>query len=57
MATIWPKGKSCPSIRAFGADVVTELCETLLDNGVPGLHFYTLNNAEATLAIWRGLKG
>ena len=43
------------SIRAFGAEVVTDLCETLLDNDVPGLHFYTLNNAEATLAIWRGL--
>jgi methylenetetrahydrofolate reductase (NADPH) len=50
-------GDDKESIRAFGADVVTDLCETLLDNGVPGLHFYTLNNAEATLAIWRGLQG
>ncbi len=48
-------GDDKDSIRAFGADVVTTLCETLLDNGVPGLHFYTLNNAEATLSIWRGL--
>ena len=48
-------GDDKESIRSFGAEVVTDLCETLLDNDVPGLHFYTLNNAEATLAIWRGL--
>jgi methylenetetrahydrofolate reductase (NADPH) len=48
-------GDDKESIRAFGTEVVTRLCETLLDNGVPGLHFYTLNNAEATLSIWRGL--
>jgi len=48
-------GDDKDSIRAFGTEVVTTLCETLLDNGVPGLHFYTLNNAEATLSIWRGL--
>ena len=34
------------SLRAFGLDVVTHLCLDLLDNGVPGLHFYTLNKAE-----------
>jgi len=50
-------GDDKESIRAFGADVVTQLCQTLLENDVPGLHFYTLNNAEATLAIWRGLTG
>jgi methylenetetrahydrofolate reductase (NADPH) len=49
-------GDDKESIRAFGADVVTQLCQTLLENDVPGLHFYTLNNAEATLAIWRGLS-
>ena len=49
-------GDDRESIRAFGAEVVTDLCQTLLDNDVPGLHFYTLNNAEATLAIWRGLS-
>ncbi len=48
-------GDDKESIRAFGTDVVTEMCQTLLDNDVPGLHFYTLNNAEATLAIWDGL--
>ena len=49
-------GDDRASIRAFGVDVVTELCQTLLDNDAPGLHFYTLNNAEATLAIWKGLN-
>jgi methylenetetrahydrofolate reductase (NADPH) len=44
------------SIKAFGADVMIQFCQTLLDRGVPGLHFYTLNNAEAVMSIWRGLK-
>jgi methylenetetrahydrofolate reductase (NADPH) len=48
-------GDDKESIRSFGADVVTEMCQTLLENQVPGLHFYTLNNAPATLAIWKGL--
>src|SRR5690606_12857324 len=48
-------GDDKASIRAFGVDVVGELCQTLLDNGAPGLHFYTLNHAEAPLAIWREL--
>jgi methylenetetrahydrofolate reductase (NADPH) len=43
------------SIRAFGVEVVTALCQTLLDNGAPGLHFYTLNQPEAPLAIWKNL--
>ena len=33
------------SIRAFGLDVVTQLCQRLIDGGVPSLHFYTLNQA------------
>lgn len=40
------------SIRAFGADVVTGLCERLLKAGAPGLHFYTMNQAPPTLEIW-----
>ena len=48
-------GDDKASIRAFGVDVVTELCQTLLDNGAPGLHFYTLNHSEASLAIWKEL--
>jgi methylenetetrahydrofolate reductase (NADPH) len=45
-----------PSIRAFGLDVVTALCERLLAGGAPGLHFYTLNQAGLTTEIWQRLK-
>jgi len=50
-------GDDKASIRAFGLDVVTQLCRKLLDGGAPGLHFYTLNSAEAPLAIWKALEG
>jgi methylenetetrahydrofolate reductase (NADPH) len=50
-------GDDTESIRAFGLDVVTELCERLLKGGAPGLHFYTLNQANATMAIWQRLLG
>lgn len=43
------------SIRAFGLDVVTKLCERLIAGGVPGLHFYTLNQSALTLEICRRL--
>ena len=43
------------SMRAFGIDVVTELCDILLDNGVPGLHFYTMNQLEPTKTIIENL--
>jgi methylenetetrahydrofolate reductase (NADPH) len=43
------------SIRAFGLDVVSALCERLLAGGAPGLHFYTLNQAPLTLEICRRL--
>ncbi len=43
------------SVRAFGIDVVTRLCERLLENGAPGLHFYTMNSAEPTCTIWARL--
>ena len=49
-------GDDKEAIRAFGLDVVTDLCARLLDAGVPGLHFYTLNTAGATKAIWQRLK-
>ena len=39
----------------FGLSVVTRLCETLLRNGAPGLHFYTINQAEPTLRLWEAL--
>ncbi len=45
-------GDDSASIRAFGADVVTALCEKLLAAGAPGLHFYTMNQAAPTLEIW-----
>lgn len=40
------------SLREFGTDVVAQLCDQLLESGAPGLHFYTLNQAEAILSIW-----
>ncbi len=43
------------SIRAFGLDVVTALCEKLLEAGAPGLHFYTLNQAGPASTIWQRL--
>jgi methylenetetrahydrofolate reductase (NADPH) len=49
-------GDDSESIRAFGLDVVTALCDRLLAGGAPGLHFYTLNQAVATTAIWNRLK-
>jgi len=48
-------GDDLASIRAFGEEVVTQLCRRLLEGGAPGLHFYTMNRAEATLAIWNKL--
>lgn len=52
-------GDDVDSIRALGLDVVTAMCERLLKNGAPGLHFYTLNRAGLTTEIWRrlGLAG
>jgi methylenetetrahydrofolate reductase (NADPH) len=43
------------SIKAFGLDVVTSLCDKLLRHGAPGLHFYTLNQAGAVSTIWQRL--
>ncbi|HNQ04724.1 MAG TPA: methylenetetrahydrofolate reductase [NAD(P)H] [Thiobacillaceae bacterium] len=43
------------SIRAFGLDFVTGLCERLLAGGAPGLHFYTLNQAGLTSTLWQRL--
>ena len=48
-------GDDRESIRAFGIDVITALCARLLSEGAPGLHFYTMNQAGPTLAIWRNL--
>ena len=43
------------SIRKFGVEVATELCRQLLERGAPGLHFYTMNQSEATVQIWQNL--
>ncbi|MCX7693773.1 MAG: methylenetetrahydrofolate reductase [NAD(P)H] [Tepidimonas taiwanensis] len=48
-------GDDVASIRAFGLDVVTDLCDQLRTAGVPGLHFYTMNQADTTLAILQRL--
>jgi methylenetetrahydrofolate reductase (NADPH) len=48
-------GDDSASIKAFGLDVVTQMCERLLAGGAPGLHFYSLNQAAATTAIWQRL--
>jgi methylenetetrahydrofolate reductase (NADPH) len=44
-----------PALQDFGLNVVTRLCETLLRGGAPGLHFYTINQADPTLRIWANL--
>ena len=48
-------GDDSASIRAFGLDVVTDLCDRLLKGGAPGLHFYTLNSAGLPSTIWQRL--
>lgn len=49
-------GDDGASIRAFGLDVVTSLCERLLQGGAPGLHIYTLNRANASFLLWQRLN-
>ncbi len=44
------------SLKAFGVEVVTDLCQRLIDGGAPGLHFYTLNYATATNAVLANLR-
>ena len=48
-------GDDLTSIRAFGLDVITDLCARLLAGGAPGLHFYTMNQAGPTTTIWQRL--
>jgi methylenetetrahydrofolate reductase (NADPH) len=48
-------GDDLESIRAFGLDVTTRLCEKLLSGGAPGLHFYTLNRAAPSCLVWERL--
>lgn len=44
------------TIKDFGAEFVTSMCQRLLDMGAPGLHFYTMNQSEASLRIWNNLS-
>jgi methylenetetrahydrofolate reductase (NADPH) len=50
-------GDDSDSIKAFGTEVISQLCERLIEGGAPGLHFYTLNQAEPTVAVLRNLRG
>ena len=49
-------GDDTDSIKAFGLDVVSDLCEQLINGGVPAIHFYTMNQSAATLAVLQRLK-
>lgn len=49
-------GDDTASIKAFGLDVVTDLCDQLRNGGVPALHFYTMNQSAATLEIIKRLQ-
>ena len=49
-------GDDRASVQAFGLELVTNLCQRLMDNGAPGLHFYTMNQSAPTLAILEQLK-
>ncbi len=49
-------GDDSASIKAFGLDVVTDLCDQLRNGGVPGLHFYTMNQAAASVEICKRLR-
>lgn len=48
-------GDDSASIKAFGQEVVVQLCQRLLAGGAPGLHFYSMNQAVATTAVWKAL--
>lgn len=48
-------GDDLDSLRAFGLDVVSEMCQRLLREGAPGLHIYTMNQSEPAVAIWENL--
>lgn len=49
-------GDDSDSIREFGIEAVSRLCETLLQGGAPGLHFYTMNQADTVRSIWQNLN-
>ena len=48
-------GDDKDSIKAFGEEVISEMCQQLLEAGAPGLHFYSMNVSKPSLAIWKNL--
>ena len=52
---LYDLGDDRDAIFKFGVDVVTELCDQLLSNGAPGLHFFTMNRSAASDLIWKNL--
>jgi len=49
-------GDDTEGLKSFGIDVVTRLCEQLLEGGAPGLHFYSMNLASSVNQIWKNLS-
>ena len=49
-------GDDIESIKAFGNEAVTSLCQRLLDGGAPSLHFYSMNQSQASLDIIDNIK-
>lgn len=48
-------GDDSDSIKKFGEEVVTDMCKRLLEGGAPSLHFYSMNQAKASLDVWKNL--
>jgi methylenetetrahydrofolate reductase (NADPH) len=55
MARLEPVADDADAVRDIGVEVATELCQRLLDEGVPGLHLYALNRSASVLRIVENL--
>ena len=55
-STTRSRSTSSSSATIIGSEVVTRLCQRLLDGGAPGLHFYTLNQATPALRVLDNLR-